>query len=103
MPNVNGHVTDTGCYVAGHNGQYAPDRAADVAENFGYNPDFRDDPRVIRYFADNSTDPGLWDFYHWADDATLEWLNAVTDPDHHWHWHEGELFLTNTNDIEDYM
>lgn len=53
MPIVNGHQTDTGCYVEGHWGQYGPDHLADQAEGFGWEPaKWSDDPRVLRDIID---------------------------------------------------
>lgn len=103
MPTVNGHPAETGCYVDGHWGQYGPDQAIEVAESFGHEREPTDDPRIIRHFADmGDCWEHLADVYHWADDGTIEWLNAVTDPDHTWIWHEGELFLIPRTELEDY-
>lgn len=50
---VNGHAAQPGCYIAGHWGQYGPDRVADVAESFGWEAGHvRDDPRRLRRVAE---------------------------------------------------
>jgi hypothetical protein len=101
MAQVNGHPAEPGCYVASQWGQYGPDQAIEVAESFGHTRDPIDDPRIIRHFADMTGWDHLADQYHWADDATIEWLNAVTDLNHTWIWQEGELFLIPITELED--
>lgn len=94
---------EPGCYVDGHHGQYAGDRAAELAMDLGWSPAFQEDPRCYRYFADMYDIDMIWEGYHTAVDGVTEWLQAVTDLEHFWHWHEGELFLTNIDDMKDWM
>lgn len=96
-------VNDTpaipGCWIDGHWGQYGPDRMAEIASSFGRVPwEPIDDVRVCRRLAElaDSRDQRctwiFWEYFHGADDRTLEWLNDNTT-NGFWSWHDGELFL----------
>lgn len=110
---VNGNEAEPGCYIAGHHGQYGPDRVADVCEQFGIEVPREDDPRVWRFHAE-SDDPddiiserteGLgtrtlgpeecWERHIWASDSLAEKLNMLTEGGY-WSWEDGEFFLVQT-------
>ena len=86
MPTVNTHPVEPGCYIAGHWGQYGPDRLADIAEGFGWTPEkSTDDPRIIREFNDAMLDANRNDYLlgEWtvdAADAIEDWLRDHTLP-----------------------
>lgn len=106
MPTVAGQVVETGCWIDGHWGQYANDRLAEIADShFDWMPtSWQDDPRRIRKSAEDSEDQpkstDLWELHHEAGDLILDWLNAKTDNDHTWVWHDGELYLWATDDLD---
>lgn len=88
---VNSHAAEPGCYIAGHWGQYGPDRIADVAESFGWEPGrhVRDDPRRLRRVAEwldkrTPTEPwralNVWEFHIEAAADIVTWLNDHTAP-----------------------
>jgi len=103
---VKGQLVEPGCWVAGHWGQYALDRLAEIAEIFGWQPDtWMDDPRALRkraelFDADNA-EHNYWDLYHDSDEPILEWLNTHTDDQFVWHWWEGELYLSHRNELDE--
>ena len=111
---VNNVPADPGCYVSGYAGQYLPDRAADICEQFGLTVPTNDDPRHWRREAEraeacergNITPSGnawcaeeaadAWEAHHDAADTVLDMLNGATRSDEgaYWDFHEGELFLS---------
>ena len=104
MPTVNTHPVEPGCHIAGHWGQYGPDRLADIAEGFGWTPEkSTDDPRIIREFAETLDDAGygdklqgtVWEWHVESADDIERWLNDRTpDEGIYWHWSDGEFYLS---------
>jgi len=100
MVSVNGHETETGCYVDGHWGQYGPDRVEEIAENFGYELTDDDNCAHWRIVADSADDAdnhdkayGAWEAHMECADAAEEWLNEHTEDGYSWGWNDGEFFL----------
>jgi len=94
---VNGAEAETGCWIAGHHGQYATDQLADIAETFGWQAEsWLNDPRAVRQQANLCDDEGIphdyWELHAQNGDDILDWLIAHT-PDGAWYWSDGELFL----------
>lgn len=113
-PVINDIPLENGCYIAGQWGQYIPDMLADLAETFGWRAvHWDDDPRQIRAIVNGDIDPAaditvahsdLWDTYHCATDAILEWLNDHTTPNHYtWDWYDGEIWLLHDDYREEYL
>lgn len=100
---VNGHSAEYGCYIAGHWGQYAVDRTAEIAESFGIVIDADRDPRVLRDLALNTENENesmwLWHSHYDASDDIVAALNDATDKESLWHWIDGELFLSSMADL----
>jgi len=100
FPTVNGVRMVPGCYIDGRWGQYGPDRLAEIAMDLGREPWERiDDVRFCRRLANIAANRDgrmpewlFWEYFHGADDRTLEWMNDVT-ADGFWMWRDGELFL----------
>ena len=109
MPTVNTHPVEPGCYIAGHWGQYGPDRLADIAEDFGWEPGkWSDDPRAIRDVIDtlelwghDDAVPSLWELHVDAADDIETWLNDRTPGHHYWMWHDGEFYLSGMDENGD--
>ena len=117
---VNGNNADSGCYIAGHHGQYGMDMLGDIVEQFGWefgavdSPDIDGDPRYWRRGIDAETTDDVpvvsaspnrgqrfattdecWDRLVWASEQLEEFLNLHTTGGY-WSWEDGEFFLTQT-------
>jgi hypothetical protein len=85
-------ITDAGCWVDGHWGQYAAERLYNIAVGHGVPvppiPEVVDDGDLVGWFWDIS-------------DEVLDALNAATDAAHTWCWADGELFCAHVDELED--
>lgn len=94
---VGDYTLETGCVIAGHNGQYIPDELARFAEGLGWNPDPDDDPRIIRLFAEamGRLDGAnvLWEWHSETTDDILAWLNDRVEDGFAFDYDDGEIFL----------
>jgi hypothetical protein len=102
---LNGHNIEPGCYVDGHWGQYGTDRLAEIAEGHGWTPESPyKNPRFLRAEAEKCDEDNvqhdLWEMFHEADDAIIDWLNDHTI-DGVWGWDDGELFLRTAKDWQE--
>lgn len=99
---VGGSPWETGCYVDGHLGQYAPRRAVILADDvtggsIGADWPTDDDGEELGAYGTTGPWGGLMgddvieDIYQRSDDAESA-LNAVTVGGY-WEWWEGEFFL----------
>jgi len=104
---VNGQPVETGCFIDGHWGQYAPDRLAEICEGFGFHITPDHDPRVLRSCIDlieeisenKSIDSSvmigrLWELHTETIDYLTLMLNENTTQGWTWNWEDGELFLS---------
>jgi hypothetical protein len=117
------HPVETGCWIAGHHGQYGPDRLADIAEGFGWTPDdCLADPRQVRLIVDTIDAWGytrtadgcpicndrrvvgivgsLWETHAESVDIITHWLNDHTEDGYSWGWEDGEFYLWTTAEWE---
>lgn len=104
MITVNGQPADTGCYVDGHWGQYAPDHLADQLEGFGIVVPRLADARRARRVADYADDRGWselafrgWEWHSETADSLIDLANDATTGGF-WEWHDGEVFLVDDAD-----
>jgi len=118
MATINGFDVESGCIIDGHNGQYGPDRLADIAESWGWEPVDENDPRYWRTVAearhdvlaadiDNGIDASAshnaevdaWEQHHWTTELLEQWVNdnAV---DVMFAWVDGEGFLIDPADTD---
>ncbi len=84
---------DTGCYVAGHHGQYAYEACAAVTDTL-LGSSYAAEVKAARAAED-------WDRLFDIVDEMEDRLNAATDPKYMWYWDEGELFLAPTQEVID--
>lgn len=103
MATIKGHQGRTfeiepGCYIDGHWGQYGLDRLAELAEEFDVPIPPQHDTRLIR----RSESEHWFDDYVMAGDWILDNLNLVTDNHHVWAWIDGELFLIEVDENEEF-
>lgn len=98
---INGHAVKQGCIIDGHWGQYGPDRLADVAEEFGWQPaEQHDDPRAIRANIDEQIAGFTWDQHYWAAEDIEDWLNDNAE-NCVVAWEDGECFIWTWPDLDD--
>ena len=100
---MNGVELDTGCYVAGHWGQYGPSRLLRIADDI-LGTSFYEEAQNIRECrycgSERMGDDHESMISEIADEAEMA-LNDATPVGHLWHWSDGELFLSPLCDDDD--
>jgi len=95
---VNGQPVMLGCYIEGHHGIYAPDVLERILTNLALPVSNKDCPTYWRDLAENGQ-PELWDAFYESADSLLYMLNSFTQDGFIWDWVDGELFLTELEEI----
>jgi len=94
---VNGRPADSGCYVGDHQGQYAGDVLAEVAESFGFVVPATCDPRFYRRLAAEGSTRSVRDDAESeivnAGDRLVDFLNTAT-VEGVWEWDGGAVYLS---------
>jgi hypothetical protein len=116
---VNNLAAEPGCYIAGHWGQYGPDRMAEICDWFQIDLDDDDNPVYWRAAAEAETaeDAAIvrnavgigshlaspeecWERHYEAADKIEQLLNDKTTGGF-WTWQDGEFFLADDADREE--
>jgi len=90
---VGNHVVKTGCWVAGHHGQYAIDCAATIADTL-LGTNYTRKVSLARQADD-------WDALVDLTDEVENILNSHTEDRFMWSWWEGEFFLFTLDEADE--
>jgi len=90
---VGNHEVETGCWVAGHHGQYAVDCAATISDTL-LGTNYTRKVSLARQADD-------WDALADLTDEVESLLNNHTEDGFLWNWVEGELFLCDLAEAEE--
>lgn len=84
---------EAGCYIDGHNGQYGPDRLAEIADGL-LGTDHA--ATMARYRAEGDEgDVDAWEARRELTDEIVDALNSATSGGY-WEWCDGEFYLSAT-------
>lgn len=87
---------DAGCIIDGVHGRYGYTRVIEIARNNGFAVTPLDDAAITLYDRGEACS---YDYIYDLADSAEKWLNEHCAPEgYHFHWHDGDFFLSNENE-----